>query len=102
MFNTPDQKIQLKESYHGVSHRFYTFILGFSYFTSRRFIKDYASHHTLGLIWIYHVNDDLSAPKTTAINQDVHGVWIYHQTILNYANIVYDQRFLKFTFLSYR
>ncbi|REB73246.1 DDE-type integrase/transposase/recombinase [Bacillus sp. 522_BSPC] len=48
----------------------------------------YASPHTLGLILTYHVNYGLSARKTAAIMQDVHGVMISHQTILNYENSV--------------
>lgn len=48
----------------------------------------YASPHTLGLILTYHVNYGLSARKTAAIMQDVHGVLISHQTILNYENSV--------------
>lgn len=48
----------------------------------------YASPHTLGLILTYHVNYGLSARKTAAIMQDVHGVAISHQTILNYENSV--------------
>ncbi|MGG5251972.1 IS6 family transposase [Neobacillus sp. SM06] len=50
--------------------------------------KIYASPHTLGLILTYHVNYGLSARKTAAIMQDVHGVSISHQTILNYENSV--------------
>lgn len=48
----------------------------------------HASPHTLGLILTYHVNYGLSARKTAAIMQDVHGVAISHQTILNYENSV--------------
>ncbi|WP_376450837.1 transposase [Streptomyces sp. NPDC056309] len=48
----------------------------------------YASPHTLGLILTYHVNYGLSARRTAAIMQDVHGVAISHQTILNYENSV--------------
>ncbi|MBL5774981.1 DDE-type integrase/transposase/recombinase, partial [Bacillus sporothermodurans] len=48
----------------------------------------YASPHTLGLILTYHVNYGLSARRTAAIMQDVHGVTISHQTILNYENSV--------------
>ncbi|WP_456277313.1 DDE-type integrase/transposase/recombinase [Bacillus sp. AK128] len=48
----------------------------------------HASPHTLGLILTYHVNYGLSARKTAAIMQDVHGVLISHQTILNYENSV--------------
>ncbi|HLU22149.1 MAG TPA: DDE-type integrase/transposase/recombinase, partial [Bacillaceae bacterium] len=50
--------------------------------------KIYASPHTLGLILTYHVNYGLSARKTAAIMQDVHGVAITHQTILNYEKSV--------------
>lgn len=50
--------------------------------------KIYASPHTLGLILTYHVNYGLSARKTAAIMQDVHGVMISHQTVLNYENSV--------------
>lgn len=50
--------------------------------------KIHASPHTLGLILTYHVNYGLSARKTAAIMQDVHGVAISHQTILNYENSV--------------
>ncbi|MBO0996130.1 DDE-type integrase/transposase/recombinase [Bacillus sp. SD088] len=50
--------------------------------------KIHASAHTLGLILTYHVNYGLSARKTAAIMQDVHGVAISHQTILNYENSV--------------
>lgn len=48
----------------------------------------YASPHTLGLILTYHVNYGLSARRTAALMQDVHGVAISHQTILNYENSV--------------
>lgn len=48
----------------------------------------HASPHTLGLILTYHVNYGLSARKTAAIMQDVHGVPVSHQTILNYENSV--------------
>lgn len=50
--------------------------------------KIYASPHTLGLILTYHVNYGLSARRTAAIMQDVHGVSISHQSILNYENSV--------------
>jgi transposase-like protein len=50
--------------------------------------KIYASPHTLGLILTYHVNYGLSARRTAAIMQDVHGVSISRQTILNYGNSV--------------
>ncbi|WP_299834310.1 DDE-type integrase/transposase/recombinase, partial [uncultured Metabacillus sp.] len=50
--------------------------------------KIYASPHTLGLILTYHVNYGLSARRTAAIMQEVHGVAISHQTILNYENSV--------------
>lgn len=50
--------------------------------------KIYASPHTLGLILTYHVNYGLSARKTAAIMQDIHGVPISRQTILNYAKSV--------------
>lgn len=50
--------------------------------------KIYTSPHTLGLILTYHVNYGLSARKTAAIMQDVHGVLISHQTILNYEKSV--------------
>lgn len=50
--------------------------------------KIYSSPHTLGLILTYHVNYGLSARRTAAIMQDVHGVLISHQTILNYENSV--------------
>lgn len=46
----------------------------------------HASPHTLGLILTYHVNYGLSARKTAALMQDIHGVPISHQTILNYEN----------------
>ncbi|WP_153017539.1 DDE-type integrase/transposase/recombinase, partial [Heyndrickxia sporothermodurans] len=36
----------------------------------------------------YHVNYGLSARRTAALMQDVHGVAISHQTILNYENSV--------------
>lgn len=48
----------------------------------------YSSPHVLGLTLTYHVNYGLSARKTAAIMQDVHGVAISHQTILNYVNSV--------------
>lgn len=50
--------------------------------------KIYASPHVLGLILTYHVNYGLSARRTAAIMQDIHGVAISHQTILNYENSV--------------
>ncbi|KYC94044.1 DDE-type integrase/transposase/recombinase [Heyndrickxia sporothermodurans] len=50
--------------------------------------KIYASPHTLGLILTYHINYGLSARRTAAIMQDIHGVAISHQTILNYENSV--------------
>lgn len=50
--------------------------------------KLYVSPHTLGLILTYHVNYGLSARKTAAIMNDIHGVSISHQSILNYENSV--------------
>lgn len=43
-----------------------------------------ASPHTLGLILTYHVNYGISARKTAALMEDVHGVHISYQTVLNY------------------
>lgn len=48
----------------------------------------YASPHTLGLILTYHVNYGISARKTASMMQDIHGVYISHQTVLNYVNSV--------------
>ena len=50
--------------------------------------KIYSSSHTLGLILTYHVNYGISSRKTASLMQDVHGVSISHQTILNYADAV--------------
>lgn len=50
------------------------------------FNSDTAS--VLGLILTYHVKYGLSARKTAAIMQDIHGVPISRQTILNDANSV--------------
>jgi len=48
----------------------------------------YVNPHTLGLILTYHVNYGLSARSTAAIMNDIHGVSISHQSILNYENSV--------------
>ncbi len=48
----------------------------------------YAPTHTLSLILTYHVNFGLSSRNTASIMQDVHGVKISHQTVLNYAEAV--------------
>lgn len=48
----------------------------------------HASQHVLGLILTYHVNYGLSSRKTAALMQDVHGVSVTHQTVLNYAEAV--------------
>jgi len=48
----------------------------------------YVNPHTLGLILTYHVNYGLSARRTAAIMNDIHGVSISHQSILNYENSV--------------
>lgn len=48
----------------------------------------YSTPHTLGLILTYHVNYGISARKTASLMDDVHGVKISHQTIINYCNAV--------------
>lgn len=50
--------------------------------------KIYVSSHTLGLVLTYFVNYGLSSRKTASIMEDIHGVKISHQTIINYANSV--------------
>ncbi len=46
------------------------------------------SPHTLGLILTYYVNYSLGSRKTAQILNDVHGVKISHQSVINYANSV--------------
>lgn len=46
------------------------------------------SQHTLGLILTYYVNYGLGSRKTAEIMNDVHGIKISHQSIINYANTV--------------
>jgi transposase-like protein len=48
--------------------------------------KIHHSAHTLGLILTYHINFALTARATSQLMQEVHGLKISHQTILNYAN----------------
>jgi len=50
--------------------------------------KIHASPQTLGLILTYYVNYGLSARRTAALMQDVHGLKISYQTILNYTSIL--------------
>lgn len=50
--------------------------------------KIYVSPHTLGLVLTYFVNYGLSSRKTSSIMEDIHGVIISHQSIINYANSV--------------
>lgn len=46
------------------------------------------SQHALGLILTYYVNYGLGSRKTAEIMNDVHGLKISHQSIINYANSV--------------
>ena len=46
------------------------------------------SQHTLGLILTYYVNYGLGSRKTAQIMNDIHGIKISHQSIINYANSV--------------
>lgn len=50
--------------------------------------KIFYSPTVLGLVLTYYVNYGLSARKTALILNEVHGISISHQTILNYANSV--------------
>ena len=50
--------------------------------------KIHFDHHVLGLAMTYYVNYGLSCRKTKTILEEVHGVSISHQTILNYAQCV--------------
>ncbi len=47
--------------------------------------KIHHSKYTLGLILTYYVNYGLSSRKTSQILEEVHGIKISHQTIVNYA-----------------
>jgi len=48
----------------------------------------YSSKHILGLVLTYYVNYGLSSRNTASILEDIHGVDISHQTVLNYADAV--------------
>ncbi|AZR74311.1 transposase [Anoxybacter fermentans] len=50
--------------------------------------KIHASPHTLGLILTYYVNYGLSSRNTASLMEDIHGIKISHQTVLNYAESV--------------
>lgn len=94
---TPKEKRQFKENSQAFKLRYQTRLFHIDFLPLAKdsstlpvvdLSRIYASPHTLGLILTYHINYGLSARKTAAIMQDIHGVSISHQTILNYENSV--------------
>lgn len=56
--------------------------------SSSNISKIQASPQTFGLILTYYINYGLSARRTSALMQDIHGLKISYQTILNYTSIL--------------